>query len=203
MRVSQYFGLDITAPAAARIDSLLRPMTTGTIIFIVVLVLQAVIRAAAKAEEKKKAAAAQMSAAGVTQKVETKPQTQPQVLQQPVIKDFVDAFKLDLPSAVVEARPSAPVPRDEVDQQEVDQEPEGEATAGYLHQRVEQIHSGALIGRRPQVRVPESQPATVSESQAPVRAMSVRKALSSRGGLRTALVMGEVLGPPVCLKQPA
>jgi hypothetical protein len=176
-------------------------MTTGTIIFIVVLVLQAVIRAAAKAaEKKKKLEAAQVSAAGVMRKVDTEPQ-QPRVPRQDLMAEFVEVGQSGVQTSHASARPA--FAGDDGDETESDRELDGEATGGYLRARVQQIHSRALGGRHAPAGVPAQPPETVTGSQAPVRASSLRKALSDRAGLRDGFVMTEVLGPPVSLKQPA
>jgi hypothetical protein len=176
-------------------------MTTGTIIFIVVLVLQAVIRAAAKAGEKKtKLEAAQVSATGDMRKLDTEPE-QLRVPRQDLIARLVEVGRSGVQTSHASARPA--FAGDDGDETESDTGLDGEATGGYLRARVQQIHSGALGGRHARAGVPAQRPETVTESQAPVRATSLRGALSDRAGLRDGFVMTEVLGPPVSLKQPA
>jgi|GEM_PF-825098 len=79
----------------------------------------------------------------------------------------------------------------------------GEATATYLRERSKQIHEGALSGRRP--RDTTAATPSVKTSAVPALPLSspLRSAFTTRSGLRQGILLAEVLGPPVSLRQPA
>ncbi len=91
------------------------------------------------------------------------------------------------------------------DDEEGEEDPEGEATGTYLHDRAQQIHDGALRGRHPPqgVRaVLTALPALPAPATGGPLVSPLRKALASKAGLRDGILMAEVLGPPLSLRQP-